>query len=92
MPRNPQKKIFSTDLGIDLISGREEELFKWFLAPSPFWKTDPAGGSRTHLHGIWAGLVTPEKILEAGWNELVRVLDHGHSVRYDFSTAMLLDE
>jgi len=29
----------------------------------------------------------PEKILEAGWDKLVEVLDRGHYVRYDFSTT-----
>jgi endonuclease III len=37
-------------------------------------------------------LVTPEAILEAGWNRLVTVLDRGHYVRYDFSTATKLLE
>jgi len=30
---------------------------------------------------------TPEKILKAGWDHLVQVLDSGGYVRYDFSTA-----
>jgi endonuclease III len=33
------------------------------------------------------GLTTPEKILAAGWDLLVQVLDSGGYVRYDFSTA-----
>ncbi|MCK4968794.1 MAG: hypothetical protein KAS12_07100 [Candidatus Aenigmarchaeota archaeon] len=39
-----------------------------------------------------AGLLTPNKILEAGWDKLVKVLDQGHYVRYDFSTATKLLE
>ena len=32
-------------------------------------------------------LITPERILDAGWDRLVQVLDSGGYVRYDFSTA-----
>ena len=93
MPRQPRKKIYSTDLGIDLNSGREEELFKWFLACLLFGKPiQQEVARRTYLEFEKAGLVTPEKILESGWDELVRVLDEGHYVRYDFSTATKLLE
>jgi endonuclease III len=37
-------------------------------------------------------LDSPEKIVTAGWDELVRVLDEGGYVRYDFSTATKLLE
>ncbi len=38
------------------------------------------------------GLTTPDKILDAGWDRLVEVLDSGGYVRYDFSTASNLLE
>ena len=92
-PRQPRKKIYSTDLGIDLNSGGEEELFKWFLACLLFGKPiQQEGARRTCLEIVRADLVTPERILESGWDELVRVLDQGHYVRYDFSTATKLLE
>ena len=91
MSRHQKKKIFSTDLGIDLQSGREEDLFKWFLACLLFGKPiQQEVAKRTYLELLKAGLITPERILEAGWDELVRVLDEGHYVRYDFSTATKL--
>ncbi len=91
MPRNSTKKIYSTELGINLKSGREEELFKWFLACLLFGKPiQQEVARRTYLEFVRAGLITPERILEAGWDELVRVLDRGHYVRYDFSTATKL--
>src|SRR3989304_1571939 len=91
MPRRQQKKIYSTDLGIDLKSGHESELFKCFLACLLFGKPiQQEVAKRTYMELEKAGLVTPEKILEAGWDELVRVLDQGHYVRYDFSTATKL--
>ena len=93
MPRRQQKKIYSIDLGIDLKSGHEEELFKWFLACLLFGKPiQQEVARRTYLEFEKTGLVTSEKILEAGWDELVRVLDQGHYVRYDFSTATKLLE
>ena len=88
-----KKKIFSTDLGIDLQSGREEDLFKWFLACLLFGKPiQQEVAKRAYLELLKAGLITPEKVLEAGWDELVRVLDAGPYVRYDFSTATKLLE
>jgi endonuclease III len=39
---------------------------------------------------IAAGLATPDAILRAGWDRLVEVLDRGHYVRFDFSTATKL--
>lgn len=36
--------------------------------------------------------MSPEKILEAGWDKLVEILDRGHYVRFDFSTATKLLE
>jgi len=33
------------------------------------------------------GVTTPDKILEKGWDGLVRILGEGGYVRYDFSTG-----
>ncbi len=91
MPRHPQKKIYSTDLEINLKSGKEDEFFKWFLACLLFGKPiQQEVVKRTYLEFVRADLVTPENILKAGWDELVTVLDQGHYVRYDFSTATKL--
>ena len=91
MSHHSQKKIYSTDLGIDLKSGREEKLFKWFLACLLFGKPIQQEVARsTYLEFVRADLVTAERTLESGWDELVRVLDQGHYVRYDFSTATKL--
>jgi endonuclease III len=47
---------------------------------------------RTYFEFQKESLLSPEKILEAGWNKLVEILDRGHYVRYDFSTATKLLE
>lgn len=80
-------------LGIDLYSGKESELFKWFLASILFGKRIGENiAVKTYKTFEKYNVLTPKKILDAGWDELVRILDEGGYVRYDFSTAdKLLD-
>ncbi|KAK9320381.1 hypothetical protein V1517DRAFT_309878 [Lipomyces orientalis] len=88
-----QKKICATDLGIDLESGQETEYFKWFLACLLFGKpVQQEVAKRTYLELVQDGITSPEAIINAGWDKLVQVLDRGHYVRYDFSTATKLLE
>jgi endonuclease III len=48
--------------------------------------------SRTYSELVQHGITTPEAIQQAGWDRLVEILDQGHYVRYDYSTAdKLLD-
>lgn len=82
---------YSQELGIDL--DREEGRFKWFLASILFAKRISSQiAKRTYKEFERAGIVTPESIVEAGWDKLVEVLDRGGYVRYDFSTASNLLE
>lgn len=86
-----KRAIYSRDLGIDLASGRERELFKWFLACLLFGKPiQQEVARRTYLEFVKEGLVTSQAIVKAGWDRLVEVLDRGHYVRFDFSTATKL--
>ncbi len=86
-----QKKIAAQELGIDLSSKQETEYFKWFLACLLFGKPiQQEVAKRTYFEFVKEGLTSPEAILQAGWNKLVEVLDRGHYVRYDFSTATKL--
>ena len=86
-------KIYSEDLGIDLKSGKEPELFKWFLACLLFGKPiQQEVAKKTYFEFEKEELLNPQKILEAGWDKIVEVLDRGHYVRYDFSTATKLLE
>jgi endonuclease III len=85
--------IGARDLGIDLASGRERELFRWFLACLLFGKPiQQEVARRAYQELVQAGLATPRAIVEAGWDRLVEVLDQGHYVRFDFSTATKLLE
>jgi endonuclease III len=86
-----QKKIYAKALGIDLSSRQEPEYFKWFLACLLFGKPiQQEVAKRTYFEFVNEGLTTPDAIIQAGWDKLVEILDKGHYVRYDFSTATKL--
>ncbi|KAK9384512.1 hypothetical protein V1515DRAFT_611276 [Lipomyces mesembrius] len=89
----PPKKIYAKELGIDLEAGIETEYFKWFLASMLFGKpVQQEVAKRAYLELVQDSITSPEAILKAGWDKLVEVLDRGHYVRYDFSTATKLLE
>ena len=86
-----QQTRTANNLGIRLASKEEQELFKWFLACLLFGKPiQRQVAERAFLTLVAAGLLSPDAILRAGWDELVRLLDKAHYVRYDFSTATKL--
>lgn len=79
-------KKYSSQLGINLKSSGG--VFSWFLASILF-------GARIgekiaiNTYGQFGKdrLTTPDAIVRAGWDNLVRSLDAGGYVRYDFKTA-----
>ena len=82
---------YSGELGLDL--SRPEDRFKWLLASILFAKRISADiAKKTYRKFEGEGLTTPDRILKAGWDRLVQVLDSGGYVRYDFSTASNLLE
>ncbi len=82
---------YSQELGLDLESA--EDRFKWFLASVLFSKRISSEiAKRTYKQFEGERMVTPEAIINAGWDKLVEVLDKGGYVRYDFSTASNLLE
>ena len=83
--------LYVEELGIDLKepSGR----FKWFLASILFGaRISEKIAMNTYNCFERYGLDSPDKIVTAGWDELVKILDEGGYVRYDFSTATKLLE
>jgi endonuclease III len=91
--RTGRKAIDARELRIDLGSGKERDLFKWFLACLLFGKPiQQEVAARAYAELARDGLVTPRAILDAGWDRLVAALDRGHYVRFDFSTATKLLE
>jgi endonuclease III len=75
-------------LGIDVSSGKDEEIFKWFLASILFGApiTERAV-VKTYKCFEKYNVLTPKRILETGWDGLVKILDEGSYTRYDFKTA-----
>lgn len=80
---------YCSELGLDVTD--EEHRFRWFVASILL-----AGGvssqiaRRTYKELEKQGIVTPESIIEAGWDRLVEVLCAGGYVVYDFATASKL--
>lgn len=77
--------LYSEELGIALREGKEEEYFKWFLASLLFGgrisETIAKNTYRTFEH---YSLLTPQKILDSGWDFLVDpIMREGGYVRYD---------
>ena len=91
-----QKKLsqvpsYSQELGLDLTI--EEHRFKWFLASILFASGISSQiAKKTYKAFEREGIVTLERIIEAGWDRLVEVLDAGGYVVYDFATASKLCE
>lgn len=81
--------LFSAALGIDLRA--PDQLFRWLLASVLYGKriSEPLA-TRTYRQFEKAGVLSPERILQTGWDGLVQLLDAGGYTRYDFSTATRL--
>ncbi len=85
------KGRFSVELGIDLHSRKPGEIFKWLLSSVLFGaRISETIATRTFKEFENQGLLSPKALLDAGWDGLVAVLDHGGYVRYDFKTATKL--
>lgn len=82
---------FSSAIGIDLSSGDKREVFKWFLASILFGaRISETIVINTYRAFEEEGVLSPEDILDTGWDGLVELLDRGGYVRYDFKTATKL--
>lgn len=84
---------YARQLGIELPSGASKEIYKWFIA-SVLFGARISGNVAMHAYKEFerADLLSPAHMLKAGWDALVRVLDGGGYVRYDFKTATKLLE
>lgn len=79
---------YSSTLGINLRSRRNEEVVRWFLAAILYSKPiRESSATRTYQCFEKQGITTAKRILAAGWDRLVSILDEGGYTRYDFSTA-----
>ncbi len=79
---------YSEVLGINLDNGDDGEIFKWFLAAVLFGAPiTESSVLKTYRRFEERRVLTPIKIVEAGWDGLVKILDEGGYTRYDFKTA-----
>jgi hypothetical protein len=82
---------YSELLAIDLRSGRNEEIVKWFLAAILYSKPiRESSATKTYRCFAARGVTSSDAILRTGWDGLVTLLDAGGYTRYDFSTATKL--
>ena len=79
---------YSARLGIDLDGKKPDELFRWLLA-SILYGARISGeiAERTYLEFVAQGIDSPRRVVDTGWDGLVKVLDEGGYTRYDFKTA-----
>jgi len=85
------KRVYPEEFGIQLVSKKEKELFKWFLLCLLYGKPiQQKVAEQAYFALVEAGLLSADALLQAGWDEIVRLLDEAHYVRYDFSTATKL--
>ncbi len=81
-------KINARDLKINLKSRKESEMFKWFFVCLLFGKPiQQEIVIKTYYEFEKRKKLSLNKIINSKWKELVKILDKGHYVRYDFSTA-----
>lgn len=87
-----RSELYSEALGIDLKSGGEDACFRWFLASQLYGgRISGAIAEKTYRSFERHGLLTPEKIISAGWDFLVNpVMREGGYVRYDESKSRQL--
>jgi len=79
---------YSEVLGINVDGCDDGEVFKWFLAALLFGAPiTESSVLKTYRCFERRGVLTPQKIVETGWNGLVEILDKGSYTRYDFKTA-----
>ena len=87
--------LYSEELGIALRTQKAAEYFKWFLASLLFGgRISETIARNTYRTLVNHGLLTPKKILAAGWEFLVNpIMREGGYVRYDGrkSTQLLRD-
>lgn len=84
-----KSKLYSEELGINLKSKKDSELFKWFLASVLFGaRISETIAKNTYKTFERYKLLTPRAILRAGWSFLVNpVMREGGYVRYDGKTS-----
>ncbi len=94
-PKWRRSFLFSKELGLGLLQKNDREYFKWFLASLLFGgRISETIAKQTYRAFARHRLLTPRRILGAGWDFLVNpIMREGGYVRYDGrkSTQILRD-
>jgi hypothetical protein len=81
-------RITATDLHIDLAKGTDAQVFRWLVACLLFGaRISQDIAARAYVELDKLGVLTPHRLAEAGWQDLVDALGRGGYRRYDESTA-----
>ena len=82
---------YARTLGIKLTKTPPLEVYKWFIA-AILYGTRISEDIATHAWHEFErnNMLTPDRMINAGWNKLVKILDEGKYVRYDYKTATKL--
>lgn len=84
---------YAGQLGINLSRGESAEIHKWFIAAVLFGaRISERIAAKAYREFGKAGVLSPHRIVDAGWDRLVAMLDRGGYARYDFKTATKLLE
>lgn len=83
-----KNRIGPDDLGIDVAKGTDGQVFKWLVACELFGRRiSQEIAARAYRELDHAGLLSPRKLADADWQQLVDLLGAGGYKRYDESTA-----
>ena len=84
-----RSRLYSEELGIKLNKKEDDEIFKWLLASVLFGaRISETIAKNTYKIFEKYELLTPRKIIDAGWNFLVNpIMREGGYVRYDGKTS-----
>lgn len=82
---------YADQLGIYLSEGKPNQVYQWFIAALLFGaRISETIAIHTYRELAHAGMLSPNHMVDACWDRLVQILDHGGYVRYDFKTATKL--
>lgn len=84
---------YAAALGINLDELQTDEIYKWFLAAVLYGaRISETLATRTWQEFAHHNVLSPQRMLDTGWEGLVKILDAGGYVRYDYKTATKLIE
>ena len=86
-------ETYAQALSIDLAGGTPTALFQWLCASLLFSARIRADAALRAAKALFeAGLITPETMASATWEERTRILNRAGYARYDESTSRMLGE